>query len=1472
MSQRLTTLICGALLLGLTVPVSAENFGDPQDDPFGGGISIPLNYGQLIATMGEHNDSLGGSVFDWLSEEDSILRIGAGMFPESYQCGGHRDLAAADFNGDGMDEVVMVWSRSDGGIFVGIPTYDLVNMVPYEWHLPDPCIDSGVLYAGGGLAEILGEIRVVAGNFYPDSAMEFVLAYLAADSTVKLTVFDVDSVTLTLLEMGSISDQAVNTEVASLRQVGRLARFDVATGDFDADGLDEIVLVVDDPFQSALTDVMVDFYEYDTSAHTVEPVSKIPRVPFCSSWGSSLRRLAVVSGKFSADTTDDVAILYRWDSWDMEPNTDRVNVLHVLRFNPEMTESISEFCYHWYEVPYNPAGEVGVDGIVRAAIVYDSELTAGGQFTIAGGVDANRVASWEGSAWLPKGAGINNPVWSLIVYDGKLIAGGHFSSAGGVTAYNIAAWDGGNWSALGSGMAGSATYFCTYALAIYNGDLIAGGDYTTAGGVAANRIARWDGSSWSSLGTGMNGPVRSLTVYDGNLIAGGHFSSAGGVTAYNIAAWDGSSWSPLGSGMAGDIVDAFNVYALTVYNGDLIAGGDFTTAGGVTTPRIARWDGTQWYEMGEGFSAPVRALTVYNNELVAGGDFDYVENVPRDTVNRIARWDGSAWNSLGNGMSWSVDALTIYDDQMIAGGRFDSANGSPANHIAAWDGSDWYPILPNMEFPMGLTAAEFHPSSGGDSVAMNGVIITECRENAGNVEQYVRGYCISESVGVQMLFDTVVTESIAIGRLRDDVYAGHRTMAVADVTGDGWVDLAMLLSDNSNPTEIEVLELYPDTTANCSLDSIIEKGTWATESDNISELVLANLDTATLELRAPNYYNIDSIIQPLVILNVPPVHYDILDDTTWDVSRRYPWPPDEDYETYCAYGNRQDWATSVQSEVRKDWGISTGLKTYFSSCGATVRAHLNTEYGEGFSVQGEHTTTLSVIQAMEAQAEDMVLAASIDYDIWEYPVYRGGERLVGADVVVVDPSDVRKVWMTGKEIESWITDHEVENIFSYARYSDYVDNPMVASEGVIQGFTWPMAPSTQGYFAVRKEEFESSTVEESNNFGVEVGASLGYSGGLRFFGLGAKWGFQVSVEGSYSRSELNTYTTTFTTADSLHVQYGNINSSGSFEGNRKYEITPYAYWSKNGALVLDYAAGPIVNPQGEDPTWWQIHYSDPDPAFILPWRLDPDKEGTDPGENRYKTREIVFIPSHPSPGDTVLITARVHNFSLNPTIDTVKVSFYLGDPDNFGQLLFDKNTGDSLFWGCDADGAPTVIQSQGEVAAQMVWQVPAEGNITECQRIWALIDPMDEISPEVHDNDAEITNNKGWNRLDVNTTTDCIDRDGDGWEESAFRCCDGLGQWDNCPTIANPDQSYNPCTSCCVGITGNVDGDGGELVDVGDLTAMIAYLYIPPYPEPVCMQEGNIDGDTGGLVDIGDLTALIAYLYIPPNPQPTACQ
>jgi len=67
--------------------------------------------------------------------------------------------------------------------------------------------------------------------------------------------------------------------------------------------------------------------------------------------------------------------------------------------------------------------------------------------------------------------------------------------------------------------------------------------------------------------------------------------------------------------------------------------------------------------------------------------------------------------------------------------------------------------------------------------------------------------------------------------------------------------------------------------------------------------------------------------------------------------------------------------------------------------------------------------------------------------------------------------------------------------------------------------------------------------------------------------------------------------------------------------------------------------------------------------------------------------------------------------------------------------------------------------------------------------------------------------------------------------------------------------------SCCIGITGNVDSDPASVIDIGDLTALIDYLFIT-FTVPECLEEANVDGDPSGMIDIGDLTALIDYLFI----------
>jgi hypothetical protein len=195
-------------------------------------------------------------------------------------------------------------------------------------------------------------------------------------------------------------------------------------------------------------------------------------------------------------------------------------------------------------------------------------------------------------------------------------------------------------------------------------------------------IAKWNGSAWSMLGTGMNqAGVYALTVYNGELIAGGNFTSAGGVAASNIARWNGSTWAPLGLGVSGGFLP---VLALGVYNGELYAGGDFTSAGGVSANRVARWNGSSWAACNSGASATVLAFYVRNNELVMGGNFTTAGG---QTVNRIARWNGGAnwYPTPSGGMNGPVRAFTTYNADFVVGGLFSNAGGTTALNIARTD-------------------------------------------------------------------------------------------------------------------------------------------------------------------------------------------------------------------------------------------------------------------------------------------------------------------------------------------------------------------------------------------------------------------------------------------------------------------------------------------------------------------------------------------------------------------------------------------------------------------------------------------------------------------------------------------------------------------------------------------------------------------------------------------------------------------
>jgi hypothetical protein len=150
---------------------------------------------------------------------------------------------------------------------------------------------------------------------------------------------------------------------------------------------------------------------------------------------------------------------------------------------------------------------------------------------VSGGVGP-AVHRWDGSTWLPVGGPSNAEIHALArLPNGDLVAGGEFSMIGGVSANRVARWDGTSWSPLGSGVNGIVLTLASAP----NGDLLVGGEFTLAGGLPADRWARWNGSSWLPM-PATNGRVASLAMTaNGTLFAAGDFSVVGGQLA--------TSWS-----------------------------------------------------------------------------------------------------------------------------------------------------------------------------------------------------------------------------------------------------------------------------------------------------------------------------------------------------------------------------------------------------------------------------------------------------------------------------------------------------------------------------------------------------------------------------------------------------------------------------------------------------------------------------------------------------------------------------------------------------------------------------------------------------------------------------------------------------------------------------------------------------------------------------------------------------------------
>ena len=348
----------------------------------------------------------------------------------------------------------------------------------------------------------------------------------------------------------------------------------------------------------------------------------------------------------------------------------------------------------------------GLFGTVLAITLHRGGIYVGGKFSTAGGVLANGIVEWTGTGWRALGRGVAGPVRAIVAVDDDIYAGGEFLTAAGIASPGIARWSitERRWFDVAGGMGGSSPY--VFALASHGEDIYAGGSFITAGGLTVNRIARYNRSShaWSALGSGITGGgyytyVSSIALApDGTLYAGGLFPTAGGVRLNNVARWDGSQWSEMGHGLNSI------VYDLTVAEGFIYAGGEFTASGPYPMKFIARFDAGDWRPMGAGLDQPAYSLASYKNMVYVGGTFLIVDIT---LANSVARWNGNVWSGLGSGVSGSYDlgqvyAIAVDDSAVYVGGSFTRAGGSPSYNYASWRG----PLVTSVpsERPAGTTA------------------------------------------------------------------------------------------------------------------------------------------------------------------------------------------------------------------------------------------------------------------------------------------------------------------------------------------------------------------------------------------------------------------------------------------------------------------------------------------------------------------------------------------------------------------------------------------------------------------------------------------------------------------------------------------------------------------------------------------------------------------------------------------------
>jgi trimeric autotransporter adhesin len=303
---------------------------------------------------------------------------------------------------------------------------------------------------------------------------------------------------------------------------------------------------------------------------------------------------------------------------------------------------------------------------------------------------------------------------------GNIYIGGEFTTVGGVRAENVARWTGSAWLAMTDEF-GTGPDITVNAIAVADDDTVCVGGEGGGGwfGFGRNAVKCWDGEAWNDLGPDIDGTLYAMRYIDGQLWIGGDFSridpdpfdEEDPLGPRGLAVWNGSEFVPAtpgGEGTGAVMDEEWEMGGEPVYAigenpaGEPCIGGMFSEIDGVPSSFVACLGVDGWYDLSEGLNSVVRVLHSDGTRFFAGGYFG----------GGIAELVGGEWSAFQGGVEggmWTyvMDIATV-GDAVYVGGQFGGAAGgvSSANMIA-WRDDAWRSLDGGVAFTVGGISITF---------------------------------------------------------------------------------------------------------------------------------------------------------------------------------------------------------------------------------------------------------------------------------------------------------------------------------------------------------------------------------------------------------------------------------------------------------------------------------------------------------------------------------------------------------------------------------------------------------------------------------------------------------------------------------------------------------------------------------------------------------------------------------------------